>query len=113
LQPMREQGGSVFAENEYRILQTVRVGMACSLGRPAEKEESEVTREEKIYYDHVMDAIERLYVWTKEQQDKAWNSYTNSEDSAKKIVLAGELAVQGKVLLQMRTLFSGLIDFEE
>jgi len=110
---LREQRGTVFAENEYRILQALRVGMARPLGRPAETERRKTVKFNRVCAPEIETAIEQLWYWVGEQSDRHLLAQSPLVEDEQSIMEVGRGQAYAKVRSKMQTLFAGLIDFEQ
>jgi len=110
---LRVKRGTVFAENEYRILQTLRVGMARSLGRPAEKERRETVRTIDTTPHLWEAAVEALYDWVGDKKHVNQVDAIEHENAELRLLARGATTGYDNVRYKMRTLFAGLIDFEQ
>ena len=110
---MRIKRGSVFEEIEYRILQALRVGMGRQMGRPAEKERRETVNGCEGVLLALEIAVGDLYDWVGEQSDRHLLAQSPLVEDEQSIMEVGRGQAYAKVRSKMRTLFSGLIDFEQ
>ena len=87
--------------------------MARPLGRPAEKERGETLRIENDGPTEIMSAIEALYNWVGDKKHANQVDAIEHENAELRLLARGATTGYDNVRYKMRTLFSGLIEFEQ
>jgi hypothetical protein len=95
------------------VVPKMRDRMGCGLGRSTQRKGGETVTKEVRYIRALFSAIEQLWEWVGERGSAKRIAARQSETTDHRTYAEGSAIAYSNVRLRMRTLFAGLIDFDQ